>query len=268
MEPLAAAGRQRYRTARPYARSGARPHPEYRLDGRYSQTLLSPMTAKFVCALRRRRYRPSMLSTVATVVPLRLVAGDRVRIVSPASPPSVEAVARGVELIKSWGLVPELGDHVFDRFGHFLAGRDEDRLGDLNDALRDPRLRAILTTRGGKGSYRIADRLDFEAARGDAKPIVGYSDITALHLAMWRWSRVVTMHGPYAGWDDYYGPAAAESLRRALMDPERWSWRAETATRRQGCRSRVELQASSSAAASARSPCRSGGAARPSTAPS
>lgn len=152
------------------------------------------------------------------------------RFVSPASPPEREQVERGAALVSSWGLTVELGAHVFDRHGHYLAGRDEDRLRDLNDALRDPGVRAIFTTRGGKGSYRIAHGLDFEAARRDPKPLVGFSDITMLHLALAKAGIAGGFHGPYVAWnDDYYGPAAAEQLRRALMEPEEISIRQDPA---------------------------------------
>lgn len=157
---------------------------------------------------------------MTAVVPRRLRAGDRVRVVSPASIPDEAGVERGMALLRSWGLVPELGEHVFDRLGHYLAGGDDDRLADLDDAFRDPGVRAILTTRGGKGSYRIADKVDFDAARADPKPVVGYSDISVLQLSLWHHARVGSMHGPYAAWDDYYGPLAAAALRRALMTDE------------------------------------------------
>ncbi len=81
-------------------------------------------------------------------------------------------------------------------------------------------MRAIFTTGGGKGSYRIAHGLDFEAARRNPKPLIGFSDITILHLALWRECRAVGFHGPQIGWDDkYYGDSAAASLRQALMEP-------------------------------------------------
>jgi muramoyltetrapeptide carboxypeptidase len=83
-----------------------------------------------------------------------------VRIVSPASPPSRDGVARGVELLTSWGLRAELGEHVFDQWG-YMAGTDEDRTADLNAAFRDPGVRAIIATGGGKGAYRIVDDLDY-----------------------------------------------------------------------------------------------------------
>lgn len=140
---------------------------------------------------------------------------------SPASPPNREDVALGARIVESWGLRVEFGAHAFDRMGHFLAGSDEDRLADINDALRDPEVRAIFTTRGGKGAYRIAHALDFAAARKDPKPLVGYSDITILHLALRRECQLVSFHGPHVGWaSEYYGDDAAEKLRRALMEPE------------------------------------------------
>jgi muramoyltetrapeptide carboxypeptidase len=147
----------------------------------------------------------------------RLRPGDRVRIVSPSSPPDRDGVMRGVELLSSWGLIPEIAAHAFDRHGHYLAGRDEDRLADLNDALRDPGVRAIFTTRGGKGAYRIADRIDFDAAVRDPKPLVGFSDTTILHLALWHRAHVGSVHGPHVEWHGPLGSHAAARLKRALM---------------------------------------------------
>lgn len=140
--------------------------------------------------------------------------------VSPASPPDPSRVERGAELLRGWGLIVELGSNVFGRLGHYLAGTDQERLDDLDQALRDPGVRAIFATAGGKGAYRIADGLDFRSVRADPKPLVGFSDITILHLTLWDRCEVGGFHGPNLGcWDDYYGEDAAESLRRALMEP-------------------------------------------------
>ena len=155
----------------------------------------------------------------AALLPPRLRTGDRVRLVSPASPPEREHLARGAGILSGWGLNVEVGRHAFDSFGHYLAGRDEDRLADLNDALRDPGVRAILSTRGGKGAYRIASGLDFAAARRDPKPLVGFSEVTYLHLALWRRCRLVGFHGPLPGGSRRHGDEAAEALRQALMKP-------------------------------------------------
>src|SRR4051794_31823772 len=90
------------------------------------------------------------MTETTMLTPRRLQPGDRVRLLSPASPPDPEKVATGIRLLEGWGLRVEVGTHAFDRHGHFLAGKDEDRLPDWNEALRDPGVRAIFSTRGGK----------------------------------------------------------------------------------------------------------------------
>ncbi|MEU8655868.1 S66 peptidase family protein [Actinoplanes philippinensis] len=148
--------------------------------------------------------------------PPRLQAGDRVRIVSPSSPPNRDHTAAGVEVLTSWGLQVEVGQHVFDQWG-FMAGRDEDRIADLNDAVRDPGVRAIFATRGGKGAYRIVDDIDTEALHADPKPIVGFSDTTHM-LLLWARTGITALHGPMINWSsEWCGPASEEALRAALM---------------------------------------------------
>jgi muramoyltetrapeptide carboxypeptidase len=84
---------------------------------------------------------------------------------------------------------------------------------------RDAGVRGVFATRGGKGAHRIAAHLDVESIRADPKRLVGFSDITYLHLALQRAGVAVGFHGPLTNWnDDYYGPLCAEELRRALMD--------------------------------------------------
>ena len=78
--------------------------------------------------------------------------------VSPASTPSQEGIRRGIEILAGWGLRVETGTHAFDTRDHYLAGRDENRLAEINAALRDPGIRAIFATTGGKGAYRMIVR--------------------------------------------------------------------------------------------------------------
>jgi muramoyltetrapeptide carboxypeptidase len=99
--------------------------------------------------------------------------------------------------LESWGLRPELGVHGMDRRG-YMAGTDDDRLADLNGALRDPGIRAVIASRGGCGALRLVRGVDRQALERDPKPLVGYSDITALHQ-VWRRSRVVAVHGAVVG---------------------------------------------------------------------
>lgn len=119
------------------------------------------------------------------VFPTPLRPGDLIRFVSPASSAPRDEVEATAELLRRMGYAVDFGRNAFNRL-NYLAGTDEERLADLNEALGDPRGRAIFATRGGKGSYRIAEQLDFAAARRDPKWLVGFSDITALHLALLR----------------------------------------------------------------------------------
>jgi len=151
-------------------------------------------------------------STDALLSP-RLRPGDRVRLISPASWPLPEWLSDEVRILESWGLVVEVGEHALDQWG-YMAGRDEERLADLNDAFRDAGVRAIVSTRGGAGAYRIVDGIDFAAVRADPKPLVGFSDVTNLHLALWEGARLAGVHGCIDG------ERAITSVRALLMGGE------------------------------------------------
>jgi muramoyltetrapeptide carboxypeptidase len=147
--------------------------------------------------------------------PRRLAPGDLVSLVSPASTPSEDHVAGTVTVLETMGLRVAVGEHALDRWG-YLAGTDADRASDFNDALRNPEVRAIVATRGGKGAYRIADRLDFDAARRLPKLIVGFSEITILHLALLRASGLTGVHG--APWEsERIGAKSAASFITSVM---------------------------------------------------
>jgi len=144
----------------------------------------------------------------------RLRPRDRVRVVSPASFPSAEWAEQVMETLAGWGLRPEPGKHALDRRG-FMAGSDEDRLADLNDALRDPGVRAVVAATGGAGAYRIVDGLDLAAVRADPKPVVGFSDLTNLHIALWAATGLAGVHGCVGT-----GGRTDESCRRLLFETE------------------------------------------------
>ncbi|HKU18924.1 MAG TPA: LD-carboxypeptidase [Candidatus Saccharimonadales bacterium] len=151
-------------------------------------------------------------------VPAKLQPGDRVRFVSPASPVVKGDLDRSTALLTALGLQVEYGTHVYDVHPQldYLAGTDANRLADINDALRDPGVKAIIATRGGKGAYRIADGLDFAAARQHPTLLIGFSEITILHMALLKNAGLVGIHG--APWDaETFGAASAESFVRAVM---------------------------------------------------
>ena len=130
-------------------------------------------------------------------LPRELVDGDCIALVAPASWLEPEDVEQVQAVVESWGFRAVVGAHALRKVG-FLAGTDEERLADLNDAVRDPEVRAIMCLRGGCGSLRLLRGVDVEALRADPKPVIGFSDITALHR-VWHHHGVSSLHGAAAG---------------------------------------------------------------------
>lgn len=112
-----------------------------------------------------------------------LKAGDRIRIVSPAGWVKEEKVLPAVELLRNEGFEVVLGDHVFSRHFQF-AGADQERLSDIQLAFDDPQCKAVICSRGGYGSVRIAGDINFSFFRDHPKWLVGFSDITLLHARL------------------------------------------------------------------------------------
>lgn len=129
--------------------------------------------------------------------PKKLRQGDTIGIAGPASPIIVERLENGIQYLETLGYRVKLGHHVYEQYG-YLAGRDEDRARDLNRLFMDEEVNAILCTRGGYGAPRILPFLDFDAIAANPKIFVGYSDITALQLAFFSRSRLVSFSGPMA----------------------------------------------------------------------
>lgn len=153
-----------------------------------------------------------------TLHPNVLRAGDAVALVSPAGPLAESRVQAAVQELTSWGLRPRVYPHALDTHS-FYAGTDEHRVADLNDALADPEIRAVLCNRGGYGAQRILSHVDYDAVRRDPKLLIGFSDITALHGALWTQTGLATVHGPVAGQLER-GGLFASTVRHALMSNE------------------------------------------------
>jgi muramoyltetrapeptide carboxypeptidase len=140
-----------------------------------------------------RRDQVGELREVHVLRPPLLKPKDRVAIVAPAGPVPREPFAAGRKILEErYALVHD--ERVFERNG-FLAGSDEARLAELDRALDDSQVRAIVCARGGYGLMRILERLDARKLQEDPKWIVGFSDVTALHAWALR-AGVESIHGP------------------------------------------------------------------------
>lgn len=147
----------------------------------------------------------------------RLREGDTVVLFSPAGPVAEDGrVERARATLESIGLRVRVARHAMLRRG-YLAGTDEERLADLNDALRDPSVRGLFALRGGYGTMRLLADSDYDALRSDPKVVIGYSDLTALLNTMTARTGVVTFHGPVAS-SGAWSARVIEWLRGAIFE--------------------------------------------------
>lgn len=137
-------------------------------------------------------FKPQRLPLIK---PPRLRPGDLISIISPAGPVDESELQPDLELLKSSGLRIHVAPHVYDRHD-YLAGDDEARLSDLHAMFQDRKIKAIFCARGGYGTLRLLDKIDYDLIRENPKIIVGYSDITALLMAINKKTGLVTFHGP------------------------------------------------------------------------
>jgi muramoyltetrapeptide carboxypeptidase len=156
--------------------------------------------------------------TPRTVRPGRLRPGDTIGLVHPASATFLEVdLDIVVESLEALGLKVRLGQHARAKYG-YLAGTDEQRAADVNALFSDDSIRGLLAVRGGWGSGRILPHLDYDAIAQNPKILMGYSDITALHLAIHARTGLVTFHTPVG--ISPWTPFSVEHMKRVIFNGE------------------------------------------------
>lgn len=131
------------------------------------------------------------------IKPKKLEKGSTIGLITPASPISEEKFNKAIQNLEKLGFNYKTGNHIFDNYG-YLAGNDKDRVDDLNTMFSDPEIDAIWCIRGGYGTTRIIDALDYNLIKRNPKIFIGFSDITAIHLAIMKKTGLITFHGPVA----------------------------------------------------------------------
>lgn len=152
------------------------------------------------------------------IIPPRLKAGDAVGIVAPARKISPLQLDPALIMLTSWGLRPRLGANIFSSNHSYLAGTDAERTADLQMMIDDPEIKAIFCARGGYGSTRIIDDVDFSAFKSSPKWLIGFSDVTAFHLRLLSIG-IASLHGTmpiFYGRDESQG--SVESIRKLLFE--------------------------------------------------
>jgi muramoyltetrapeptide carboxypeptidase len=187
-----------------------------------SRELVGRITA---AGLRRRK------ATVMTRRPLgrsllrppALRAGDTVAVVATSGPVPEDRLAEGVRIISGWGVHVRLSEQVLARHDRlpYLAGDDRRRRAALTAAWEDETVAAIVCARGGYGSARLLDGLDFgRLLAAGPKAVVGFSDATAIHQALAARLGLASVHGPVVTQLAGADTATVDRLRRILLDPE------------------------------------------------
>ncbi|KXJ98734.1 MAG: peptidase U61 LD-carboxypeptidase A [Acidobacteria bacterium OLB17] len=154
------------------------------------------------------------------IKPKALKKGDKVAVVAPASGVSKESFDRALENLSSLGFDPKAAAHARGQKG-FLSGTDAERLVDLHDSFADKSVKAVWCVRGGGGCPRLLPSLDFDLIRKNPKVFIGFSDITALHVAISQRTGLVTFHGPVgtSNYTDYTRGHVLELLMNTARPP-------------------------------------------------
>lgn len=151
-------------------------------------------------------------------IPPYLKKGDTIGLVCPAGYMPVEKVQTCLNVLQEWGYRVKIGKTVGGGSATYFSGTDEERLADFQQMLDDDAIKVVLCARGGYGTGRIIDKIDFTKFRKQPKWIVGYSDVTVLHSHIYSHFYISTLHAPMAGAfnDDGFKNEFVRSLKNAL----------------------------------------------------
>ncbi|MCX6081039.1 MAG: LD-carboxypeptidase [Chloroflexi bacterium] len=150
--------------------------------------------------------------------PARLAPGQTIGIALPSSPPNEpEGVRFAIDMVESLGFHARPARHLFDRSG-YLAGDDSARASDLNALFADESVDAIFCGRGGYGASRLLPLLDYDLIRANPKILIGYSDISALLMAIYAKTGLITFHGPMA--TQVFSAYTLAEFKKVLFNPQ------------------------------------------------
>ncbi|MCB0480160.1 MAG: LD-carboxypeptidase [Flavobacteriales bacterium] len=155
------------------------------------------------------------------ILPPFLKAGDKVAMVSPGKVILKKEITQAIAYFNSWGLEVVIGPNALKKWNRF-AGSDAERKNDFQWALDDPSIKAVICNRGGYGSIRIIESLDFDNFKKSPKWIVGYSDVTIFHGHLNHHLRIASIHGtmPLNMKSEDNRKTSIEGLRRTLFGEE------------------------------------------------
>jgi len=161
-----------------------------------------------------------------TIKPPRLRRGDTIGVITPASAPSdFVKIDNGIKYLEGLGYRVKLGKNAKrpEQLRGYLAGTDEQRVSDINEMFADKQVKAIFSVRGGYGTPRLLNLVDYNLIKRNPKILVGYSDLTALQLAIFRRTGLITFSGPMVAVEMHSGmdPFTEEHFWRVITSPKK-----------------------------------------------
>ena len=159
--------------------------------------------------------RHSAPGTRHLIRPRGITKNAHVAVLAISSPSEIGRIEEAKQRLESQGLRVTLAENLAHSHRGYLAGTDDERVEELNRFLNSDAFDAFFFTRGGYGAMRILDRIDYEAIRRNPRPMVGFSDLTALHQAAATHANVASFHGPMLNLDFFNGLSP---------DIEQWFW--------------------------------------------
>lgn len=151
------------------------------------------------------------------ITPPLIVSGDKIGVVAPGRKVNAQDIDEAKKIFSTWGLEVVPAAHLHSEYHSYLSGSDEERSNDLQKMIGDPNVRAIISARGGYGTTRILDKIDFTPLVKDPKWLIGFSDITALHLKLFKLG-IKSIHATMPIlFSDQESASSIESLRQILF---------------------------------------------------
>lgn len=182
----------------------------------FSRSIMTILAGAVVLpACQRKTYNGSGQLENQIILPPKLQRGARIGLIAPASFANEDKIRKAIANLESLGLIVEEGKYLYQENG-FMGGSDGERVEDIHTMFRREDIDGIWCVRGGYGTTRILEMLDYDLIRSHTKVFIGYSDITALHQAFFTQAGLVSFHGPVASseFSDY----SIQSIRKALFD--------------------------------------------------
>jgi len=173
--------------------------------------------ATLAASVSSSAFNEELSSPVKSLIkPPRLNKNDKIALITPGSYITEEEKAESIDNLYKLGFRVTYSERLMQKNGYFSA-TDDERAADVNEMFKRDDVKGIMCARGGYGCARILPFLDYDLIRDNPKPFIGFSDVTALHYAIYKNSKLITFHGPVGV--STFNQFSVDNFTNALMEP-------------------------------------------------